>query len=88
MILLRSLVIGLAIAFVVLVWNPELLRPGLAPPSNGPDSYAAAVAASVSGWRGPNASTIIDSVCPPAFINAPPPDSERRTTISSLSSLA
>ena len=42
----QSAVIGLAIAFVVLVWNPELLRPGLTPLPSGPDSYAAAVEAS------------------------------------------
>lgn len=42
----QSAIIGLAIAFVVLVWKPELLRPGLAPPPTGPHSYAAAVAAS------------------------------------------
>ncbi|NIW24734.1 MAG: trypsin-like serine protease [Gammaproteobacteria bacterium] len=44
----QSAVIGLAIAFVVLVWKPELLRPDLAPPPSGPGSYAAAVEASAS----------------------------------------
>ena len=42
----QSAGLGLAIAFVVLVWKPELLRPGLTPPPSGPDSYAAAVEAS------------------------------------------
>ena len=42
----QSALIGLAVAFVVLVWKPELLRPGQAPSPSGPDSYAAAVAAS------------------------------------------
>ncbi|NNC63387.1 MAG: trypsin-like serine protease [Gammaproteobacteria bacterium] len=42
----QSAVIGLAIAFVVLVWKPELLRPGQTPPASGPDSYSAAVSAS------------------------------------------
>ncbi len=42
----QSAGLGLAIAFVVLVWKPELLRPGLSPPPSGPDSYAAAVQAS------------------------------------------
>lgn len=42
----QSAVIGLAIAFIVLLWKPELLRPGLAPPPNALNGYAAAVTAS------------------------------------------
>jgi len=42
----QSAAIGLAIAFVILLWRPELLRPNLAQPASGPQSYAAAVEAS------------------------------------------
>ncbi len=42
----QSAVLGLAVAFIVLIWRPELLRPGQALPPSGPESYAAAVAAS------------------------------------------